>query len=533
MQNIQKYFNVLVEEVRKNAVDYYVLALFTCISVLSFLYYFRKGYILIYGDAAAHLNISRRVIDSLTPGFVQLGSVWLPLQHILTLPLIWNNYLWHTGIAGSVVSMLSYVVATFFVYKTASDLSKSRLAGFVAACVLGLNVNFLYLQASPMTEPLMLATVSLFFYFILQWQKKLSTASLICAAFFAMLASMTRYEGWFLIGFGAIYVFWISFRKRSFKKAEGNVFLYSVLAFYGIAMWFLYNWFILGSPTYFLSGPYSANHQQEGLALTGGLPTKHNLSLSLLVYLWDIVDVIGIPVIAVAFISLIFFANYKKQKQLLPYILMYVSLPLLIIFTLYAGITVIYVPQVSINGLPGGLFNLRYALMTLPFIAIVSSLIVRNNRLLAVAIILITLAQGIFFYAANQVIVINDATVGREQANYNGQEIATALHQYCDKRLILMSAGSYDPLFLTSNIDLKYFISEGSYGYWQTSLKDPTKYAYCVVMGTKDNPDDLIRTHLITNKKFQKNYHVVVRNDMGMVYVKNGNTLIKSPQRVY
>src|ERR1035441_8585290 len=81
-----------------------VLAVAIAISFFSFLYYFNKGYILIYGDASAHLDIARRVVDSLTPGLAQLSSVWLPLPHILMLPFIWNNYLWHTGIAGSIVS---------------------------------------------------------------------------------------------------------------------------------------------------------------------------------------------------------------------------------------------------------------------------------------------------------------------------------------------------------------------------------------------------------------------------------------------
>ena len=35
---------------------------------LSFLFYFRRGDILLYGDAVAHINIARRVFDSRTPG---------------------------------------------------------------------------------------------------------------------------------------------------------------------------------------------------------------------------------------------------------------------------------------------------------------------------------------------------------------------------------------------------------------------------------------------------------------------------------
>src|SRR4051812_29363430 len=38
----------------------------------------RMDYVLYYGDAQAHLNISRSIIDSKTPGYDQFGTVWLP-----------------------------------------------------------------------------------------------------------------------------------------------------------------------------------------------------------------------------------------------------------------------------------------------------------------------------------------------------------------------------------------------------------------------------------------------------------------------
>ena len=43
---------------------------------------------LYYGDADAHLKIARRIVDSQTPGYEQIGTVWLPLLHLLMLPLV-------------------------------------------------------------------------------------------------------------------------------------------------------------------------------------------------------------------------------------------------------------------------------------------------------------------------------------------------------------------------------------------------------------------------------------------------------------
>ena len=45
-----------------------------------------------YGDAIAHLHIARRVFDSHRPGLSQLGSVWLPLPHLLMIPFAFGRY---------------------------------------------------------------------------------------------------------------------------------------------------------------------------------------------------------------------------------------------------------------------------------------------------------------------------------------------------------------------------------------------------------------------------------------------------------
>jgi len=63
-------------------------------AVISFgalIFYYRQGAILLYGDAVAHINIARRVIDSRTPGLFQLGTVWLPLPHVLNIPFVAND----------------------------------------------------------------------------------------------------------------------------------------------------------------------------------------------------------------------------------------------------------------------------------------------------------------------------------------------------------------------------------------------------------------------------------------------------------
>src|ERR1700688_4852486 len=82
----------------------------TCVSVFSFFSYLRYGDVLLYGDAVAHINIARRVFDSRTPGLLQLGTVWLPLPHLLMIPFLLSDGWWQSGIGGSIPSLMAFVL---------------------------------------------------------------------------------------------------------------------------------------------------------------------------------------------------------------------------------------------------------------------------------------------------------------------------------------------------------------------------------------------------------------------------------------
>src|SRR5205807_4292716 len=128
------------QEPRHKGILKYPWPLFTLIiscgaSISACLYYFQRHEILLYGDAYSHLMLARRFFDSQSPGFAQLGSVWLPLPQLAMLPFIWNDTLWRTGLAGSIPSMACYVVAACCIFLAARRLTHDARASFVAALV--------------------------------------------------------------------------------------------------------------------------------------------------------------------------------------------------------------------------------------------------------------------------------------------------------------------------------------------------------------------------------------------------------------
>src|SRR5512132_2798562 len=88
---------------------------------------YSNGWLLYYGDAEAHLDIARRIVDSRTPGYDQVGTVWLPL-----LPFVRVDWLWLTGIAGAIPSALAFLAAGMFLYGAAARVFECPSAGFAA-----------------------------------------------------------------------------------------------------------------------------------------------------------------------------------------------------------------------------------------------------------------------------------------------------------------------------------------------------------------------------------------------------------------
>ena len=94
-----------------------VAGIASLISLFSFIYYFQHNTLLFYGDAVAHINIARRVFDSQTPGLLQLGTVWLPLPHLLMIPFLWSNSMWQSGAGGSFPSMVAYIFGVVGIFR--------------------------------------------------------------------------------------------------------------------------------------------------------------------------------------------------------------------------------------------------------------------------------------------------------------------------------------------------------------------------------------------------------------------------------
>jgi hypothetical protein len=495
-----------------------VIYLSIILAISATIYFYLRGYIVAYGDAESHLNISKRVVDSLTPGLAQLGGIWLPLPHIFMVPFTAFDFLWRTGLAGSIVSGLTFILASLFLYKLTYLVTKNKLASLVAFLTFALNPNILYMQSTAMTElPLVAFFIGSSYYFVKFLKNDDQILDLIFAGFFGLCASLTRYDGWFLVGSEAFililfygYKLWTSHanHKDIWHVLEGKTILFSTLAFFGIFVWLLWDFLILGDPLYFTNSPFSAKSQQQGWLARGELPAYHNLSASFLYYLFTAELNIGIIVSLLSLVGLLIFLLDKKQVAKLPLLLLLLNPFIFYIITLYLGQSVIFIPQLAPTTFTWRLFNARYGLtMVAPAAFYVGYLFFKLSQTAYLKWLKVAtevtmagfiLLQTFNFYLGKEpVITLEDALRGLSSAKISSAQ--DWLNQNYDGGLVLIDDYSRTLSIVRTNIPMKDIIYIGNKPYWQESLQEPEKYARWLIM----QKSDVVWTTLYENQTMQ------------------------------
>src|SRR5919109_5625672 len=92
----------------------FVLILSSIIIVNAFLFLLSRDLTFVHIDAIAHVNKARGVFDNVTPGLRQLGTIWLPLPHLLIVPFTAIDSLWTSGTAGSLLSIACFIGTSLF-----------------------------------------------------------------------------------------------------------------------------------------------------------------------------------------------------------------------------------------------------------------------------------------------------------------------------------------------------------------------------------------------------------------------------------
>lgn len=173
----------------------------TLAGLAAWLAFASQDLVLSHYDAKAHLVVARRVLDSLTPGWHQLGAVWLPLPHLINLLPVQVDALYRTGAFASLVSVACLGLTGWAATRLVISVTGSRTGAMVCGALLVLNPNLLYLHATPMTESMAIAASFLLVIWMYEWVTATALPARVSSKLGWALAAATwtRYEAWLVI----------------------------------------------------------------------------------------------------------------------------------------------------------------------------------------------------------------------------------------------------------------------------------------------------------------------------------------------
>lgn len=504
-----------------------------CVSVFSFLYYFRHGDILLYGDAVAHINIARRVFDSRTPGLLQLGTVWLPLPHLLMIPFILVDNLWRTGAGASIPSMTAYVLGTLGIFRLvrgAPDFSHSditaRVAAWGAPVIYAANPNLIYLQTTAMTEPLYMAlfiwTVVHFSEFVWDASDRAdardanASLSLLKCGLCLAAACLTRYDGWMVAAVMTTSVLIVAWFSNQKDKQSGRVLHRSVMKFVllvaaGPVLWLAYNAIVYRNPLEFANGPYSAKAIE--LRTPGAShPGSHDLPVAFSYVLksaelnqasgnwqrlWIVIALAGVIICLTGRTGSKRNSDLSQKatrSRLWPLLLLLIPLPFYVLSVGYSGVP-IFVPV----WWPFSYYNVRYGLELLPafavFAAVTARFVAAWARSLPVRIgtgtVMLIVVAASYASIWRNPICLQEARINSRTRMGLERELADFVRALPLDSTILMYLGDHVGALQQAGIPLRRVINEGNHrtwkqpvddeGLWERALLKPAQYADFVI----------------------------------------------------
>lgn len=483
------------------------------LSLMALAYCLPRGMLLLYGDAVAHLAIARRVFDSLNPGFRQLGSVWLPLPHLLLLPFVQKMSWWQTGLAGAWPSMACYVLGCAGIYRLARIWLRPLFA-VIAVLFYGLNPGLLYMQTTAMTEPLFLVEMIWSALLIAEHGRALkvneqrrASRLLVWAGLVLVAAVFTRYDGWIYAAFAWLVVAW-SARRQLRERAGGAFVFFTVLLIAAPLLWLAYNAKQFGDPLDFIRGPYSAKAIDIRTTRPGSphYPGWHSMRVASLYFL-KAAEMGAAPLrwsnvlLWVSLAGTVVAVWKWRRSGIAAALLLWMPLPFYA-YSIAYGAVPIFIPL----WWPHSWYNVRYGMEMLPVFALFSAFFAcgvaawtsrrwskSSGWMIAAAAVLI-IADSIVLMRARPLVLQEAVANSRTRIPFE-QSLAEALEALPREGMILMYTSEHPGALQRAGIPLKRTINEGDYYQWPGALQHPAQSAAIVVTTAGDAVERAVTAH--------------------------------------
>ncbi len=469
------------------------------ITCASLRFFYSHGLSNLYGDGLAHMEGARRIFDSITPGYSEIGSVWLPLYHLICAPLAQNDFLWRSGLAGGIVSSIAFALTCYFLFRLGAEMNENVAAGAVALSGALLAPSFLYLASTPLTEPLAILWLTLAVYALFRYSLSGSWKALAGAAIAALMGTLTRYDMWNVLPFAAVLVFAISTGR--WRQRLARALLFSGFAGLGPLAWLIHNAYRFGNPLEFYNGPGSAmDIYAHQLATTAfAYPTDGSLLLSAVYYLEDLRLVIGAGTLVLAVLGgVAWCVSLRQSRRAVAAVLLIVPLPFYIQAMAHAAVP-LYVPTLF----PHTYYNLRYGMEMIAAAALFPSFVlaagVGNRRRLAVLLIFLAVLGGQCVHmtsrGAQEMPIVKESILNTPCRNQRQRAIIAYLRAHYDGKRVMAAGGKWPCVMPEAGIHFRDTLNIYNRPQWAQMRVEPQKWVEWIIRGEGDEVDDLMRSY--------------------------------------
>jgi hypothetical protein len=492
-----------------------VLATSAALSAIAVAWSWQHGAMLNYGDAVAHLHIARRVFDAHYPSLKQLGSVWLPLPHLLLIPFVAIYGWWADGVAGVIPSVLAYLAGCAGVYRLARNWLQPTAAA-LAFLFFAANPNLLYMQTTAMTEPLFLCELIWSVVWLVEWRLSLDSDSrrsrrlLWHIALVLVAAIFTRYDGWILAFLAWVSVGIVLLRRG--QLASRTFWLASALVVAAPATWFVYNAVVFGDWLDFARGPYSAKAIELRTATPGSGPPHpgwHNPWVSLIFFMktaeldataarW------GTKLVALSMLGTAWAWIWERNQAFRWALLLWLPVPFYAYSIAYGSVP-IFLPV----WWPHSWYNTRYGMEMLPAFALslgfvaqfmlsaVSEFRVSWTKY-AAALLLAFTAWNAWKVLDGQPLTYVESTKNIESRRPLEEQIPPVLRMLLATRaggMVLMKTSVFPQIVALTRIPLRQTINESDREFYSDALGAPAQHAAVVLAFAGDDVDSAVKAH--------------------------------------
>jgi Dolichyl-phosphate-mannose-protein mannosyltransferase len=493
-----------------------ILACCAAASLVAIGWSWQHDALLNYGDAEAHLHIARRVIDSHRPGLTQLGSVWLPLPHLLMIPFVACFDWWRIGLAGLMPSAIVWLASCWGLYRLARRWLRPAPAA-LALAFFALNPNLLYLQTTAMTEPLFVCEMIWTVVLLVEWRANLDSdddrrsARLLWPIAIVLAAAIfTRYDGWIMASIAWTAIFVVLLKSRALRSFPFWIATLIVVA--APIVWFAYNQIVFLDWLDFLRGPYSAKAIELRTATPGSGPPHpgwHNPWVSLIFYaktaeMVAFAEQWGNLLLVLSVLGTSWGWLIARRKAFAWALLLWLPVPFYA-YSVAFGSVPIFLPV----WWPHSFYNTRYGLEMLPALALgagfASSFALTALREFkprwtpaAAAILSLVLGLNLAIMLRHHPIVYVEGTKNASARRPYERTIAAALRAQLVKRpdaIVLMNTSVYPHIVAMSGIPLRQTINESDREYYQAALESPAQHASLVLALTGDQIEQAVHDH--------------------------------------